>query len=471
MAARLKQNLSCPVCCEIFKDPVLLSCSHSVCKACLQQFWDSQRGSRECPVCRRAPEEWLPPNLALKNLCEAFSQDWQHVSCKLHKRKVELFCQQDQQLVCQMCRDSLLHKDHSFRSVSEAAIDVKEELMFKLQERLKAFERAKAVCDETAEYIKTQAQHTERQIQEEFAKLHHFLFDEEAARIAALREEEEQKSRTMKRTIEKMSREISSLTDTIRATEEEMEVDDITFLQNYKSTVQRAQCTLQDPETVSGALIAVAKHLGNLKFRVWEKMQEIVQYTPVTLDPNSAADTLILSEDLTGVRGTDENQQLPDNPERFDEYANILGSEGFDSGTHSWDVEVGENTWWFLGVMAESLPRKGDFNAMSGRWYICYDDGKYGAESPPLPAALIAVTQKLRRIRVQLDWDGGMLSFSDPDTNTHLYTIRHTFTERVFPYFATGCKLSPLKILPGKISVTVGQREGLSSGPSRRQFY
>ncbi|KAG5282911.1 hypothetical protein AALO_G00036090 [Alosa alosa] len=136
---------------------------------------------------------------------------------------------------------------------------------------------------------------------------------------------------------------------------------------NYKSTEKRAQCTLQDPERVSGALINVAKHLGNLKFRVWEKMQEIIQYTPVTLDPNTAADSLILSDDLTSVRHGGERQQLPDNPERFDKYASVLGSEGFNSGTHCWDVEVGENTAWSVGVMAESLQRKGSYSSMGGQ--------------------------------------------------------------------------------------------------------
>ena len=78
--------------------------------------------------------------------------------------------------------------------------------------------------------LQVQTQHTERQIKEEFENLHQFLRDEEAARLAALREEEEQKSQMMEK-IEKMSREISSLSDTIRAIEEEMGADDITFLQ------------------------------------------------------------------------------------------------------------------------------------------------------------------------------------------------------------------------------------------------
>ncbi|KAL2080869.1 hypothetical protein ACEWY4_022722 [Coilia grayii] len=469
MASKLEEDLTCAVCCDIYKDPVMLTCSHSVCKACLQQFWES-KGSRECPYCRsKCSKEFYPPNMALRNLCETFLQErsqrasaGSEVLCSLHSEKLKLFCLEDKQPVCVVCRDSKKHKNHNFSPIDEAADERKEELKITLQplqEKLKTFRDVKLLCDKTAAHIKTQVQHTEKQIREEFEKLHQFLRDEEAARIAALREEEEQKSQMMKKKIEKMSREISSLSDTIKAIEEDMKADDVTFLQvGYIPSLRNeiAQCTLQDPERLSGALINVAKHLSNLKFRVWEKMQEIVQYTPVTLDPNTANPGLILSEDLTSVRWGYEIQQLPDNPERFDKYASVLGSEGFNPGTHCWDVEVGENNNWNVGVMTESLQRKGDYSSMSGWWYVYYNDGKYGAHAPPQSSTLLTVKQKLQRIRVQLDWDRGELSFSDPDSNTHLHTLTHTFTERVYPYFST---VPTLRILPVKAAVTVEQQK------------
>ncbi|XP_041932662.1 E3 ubiquitin-protein ligase TRIM35-like [Alosa sapidissima] len=141
-----------------------------------------------------------------------------------------------------------------------------------LQNTLEDYEQVKLSCDHTAEYIKVQSNNTEKQIKEDFEKLHQFLRDEEAARISALWKEEGQKSRMMKEKIEQMVREISSLSDSIRVVKEKMGADDVSLLQNYKSTLERAQCALQNPERVSGALINVAKHLGNLKFRVWEKM-------------------------------------------------------------------------------------------------------------------------------------------------------------------------------------------------------
>ncbi|XP_063042049.1 zinc-binding protein A33-like [Engraulis encrasicolus] len=465
MASNFEEDLTCPVCCDIYKDPVILTCSHSVCKACLQQFWKG-KGSKECPYCRRKCSKGDVPNMALRNLCETFLQErsqrasaGSEVLCSLHSEKLKAFCLDDKETVCWVCRDSKKHKNHNFSPIDEAALEHKGELNIKLQPlqgELKKIEDVKLLWDQTAAHIKTQVHTTEKQIKEEFEKLHQFLRDEEAARISALKEEEEQKSQMMKTKIDKMSREISSLSGSIRAIEEEMEADDVTFLQNYKSTVKRAQCTLQNTEKLSEALINVAKHLGNLKFRVWEKMQDIVQFTPVTLDPNTAHPKLILSEDLTSVRRVDKKQQLPDNPERFDEYPCFLGSEGFNSGTHCWDVEVGDNTWWDVGVMAESLQRKGDFIFLSGQWCVHYNNGKYGQHAPPQPLTLLTVKQKLQRIRVQLDWDRGKLSFSDPDNNTHLHSFTHTFTERVFPYFGTANEC-PLRMLPVKTSIRVEQ--------------
>ncbi|XP_063042047.1 zinc-binding protein A33-like [Engraulis encrasicolus] len=470
MASKLEEDLTCPLCCDIYKDPVILMCAHSACKACLQQFWEGKR-SKECPYCRRkCSKNFDVPNIALRNLCETFLQErsqraseGSEVLCLQHREKRKLFCLEDQEAMCLICRDSKKHKNHNFSPIDEAVLEHKGELKAKLQhlqEKLKKLEEVKLLCDQTAAHIKTQVHTTEKQIKEEFEKLHQFLRDEEVARIAALMEEEEQKSQMMKEKIEKLSREISSLSESIRAIEDEMEADDVTFLQvGYTPSLWREIIIVSSPhpEKLSGALINVAKHLGNLKFRVWEKMQEIVQFTPVTLDPNTAHPLLILSEDLTSVRVGDERQQLPDNPERFDKYCNLLGSEGFNSGTHCWDVEVGDNTLWIVGVMAESLQRKGDFRSLSGRWFVGYYDGEYKAYAPPQPSTLLRVKQKLQRIRVQLDWDRGKLSFSDPDNNTHLHTFTHTFTERVFPYFSTGCNACSLKMLPVKTLIRVEQ--------------
>ncbi|XP_048095533.1 zinc-binding protein A33-like [Alosa alosa] len=434
-----EDDLSCPVCCDIFKDPVIMKCSHSVCKVCLEKFWDT-KGSRECPICRIRFTKSNPQlNLVLKNLCESYLQErsqrasaGSEVLCSLHSEKLKLFCLEDKQPVCLVCRDSRAHKNHNFSPVVEVSSDYKEELrtqLAKLKEKMKKHKETKLTCDKTAKHIKTQAQHTAKQINMEFEKLHKFLRDEEAARIAALMEEEEQKSQMMKKKIEKMSIEISSLSITITDIEEQINADDITFLQSYKSTVERAQCTLQDPERVSGALINVAKHLGNLKFRVWEKMQETAQYTPVTLDPNTAHPQLILSEDLTSVRWGDEKQQLPDNPERFDKYASVLGSEGFNSGTHCWDVEVGENTWWDVGVKAESAQRKGTYGYVSGEWCVWYKDGKYGAGAPPQPPLSSQCSRNSRGS--ECSWTGTEEScHSLTLIITHTYTLSHTLSLR-----------------------------------------
>lgn len=472
MAGRLslpEVELSCPICCDIFKDPVVLKCTHSFCSGCLQQYWGQRGRNRDCPLCRTESLDEPVASLTLKNLCDSYVQDNGGLEgppgelycdpgemCPLHGEKLKLFCLMDKEPICVVCHTSRRHKQHDCCPVGEAILDVKEEVkstLSSLQEKKEFFDKMKKTHEDTMAYIQVQARFVERRTREEFEKLRCFLQAEEEARMEALKMEEEQKSRTMRQRIEEMTNSITSLSETIRALEEELASEDISVLHKCKKLMARAKFPVEDPVMAPGALIDVAKHLGSLKYTVWERMQKIVKYTPVTLDPNTAAPWLMLSDDLTSVSDSDDKQKLPDNPERFDPDTGVLGHEGFTSGKHTWDVDVGENTAWVLGVAKKSVQRKEKVSSVMKNGYLSvyFYHKMYFAGTSPLTR--LNLKRNPQRIRVHLDCDKGRVSFHDPQDNTLIYTFKHTLTEKVFPYFWVGCKQSPLMILPQEVIV------------------
>ncbi|KAL7372583.1 hypothetical protein ABVT39_018866 [Epinephelus coioides] len=138
------------------------------------------------------------------------------------------------------------------------------------------FEKVKQFCDSSVEYIKRQRHDTEQKIRDEFGKLHQSLKTEEESRIAELKKEESQKIRMMQK-ITEVSRDTFSLSDTVKEMED-LGADD-SFIQNFKTEMEKAQNALPDPQQLPQALIDVSEHVENLQFRVLDTMLSTVKHS------------------------------------------------------------------------------------------------------------------------------------------------------------------------------------------------
>lgn len=457
-----EEDLTCPVCCDIFTDPVLLSCSHSFCRTCLKRCWDT--GMRECPVCRKkAPKSCPPSNLALKNVCEAVVEAKRKsmvvedlTSCCLHGEKLKLFCLVDKQPICVVCQSSKLHKAHDCSPIEEAVLDCKDELAISLkslQDKLEELKRIHRTSADLFTHIKSQSLEAQRVIKSQFEQLHQILNQEESARLAAVKKEEQEKVARMKDKIKELSAEVLCLSETIALIQQELKEEDMVLLKNFKETHDRSKSVPLGSDT-SGALIDVTKHLCNLKYRVWEKMLDHIDYTPVTLDPNTAHPCLILSDDLTSLHYSRQALSCPDNPERFHMSAEVVGMTMLGAGSHHWVVETESNQDWLLGVATLAVPRNREVSARpeNGFWTLCFRDGEFLAmTSPPVPLTL---SKNPKQIKVELDYNKGVVSFYDATDDTLIYKFSHAFKEPLIPYFYTQSS-HPLRIMPQKVLVTM----------------
>ncbi|XP_069044623.1 zinc-binding protein A33-like [Lepisosteus oculatus] len=207
-------------------------------------------------------------------------------------------------------------------------------------------------------------------------------------------------------------------------------------------------------KTVRRVFSEYSRKEGVTPIPVWKWIREAS--VDVTLDPNSAHPSLILSEDGKQVRLGDRRQTLPDSPQRFDPVVSVLGREGFSSGRHYWEVEVGEKTKWTLGIARESIKRKGDItlSPKNGYWTMWLRNNEYWALEDT--SVLLSLSTKPKKVGIYLNYEEGQVSFYNVETRNHIYTFNDTFTEKLYPYFNPntnddGKNSAPLIISPTEI--------------------
>ncbi|KAM7134209.1 butyrophilin subfamily 3 member A1-like [Macrochelys suwanniensis] len=167
----------------------------------------------------------------------------------------------------------------------------------------------------------------------------------------------------------------------------------------------------------------------------------------ITLNADTAHPNISIAEDKKSVKHEAQPQQVPPNPERFDSTVCVLGSEGFSSGKHYWEVDVGSSTDWDLGVARKSIERKGKLtlSPKEGFWALGLSGRDYWGKTDP--GTRVIVQKKPKKIGVYISYEEGQVTFFNVTEKSVLFTFNDcSFSGEVYPFFKNSHKETSMKI-------------------------
>ncbi|KAI4886299.1 hypothetical protein NFI96_016725 [Prochilodus magdalenae] len=501
-----KDQFLCSIGLEVLTDPVSTPCGHNFCKTCLTQYWDSTEHCH-CPFCKeiftRRPE--LKINTTLREVVDHFKKksgpekpellcdvctgvkqkalkscldcgvtfckshlephntvpklkkhklinpvkNLENYICQKHERPLELFCRDDEMYVCVFCTEGD-HKHHDTVPIEEESGEIKihlektqTEVQQMIQDRLKKIKDIKHLVElRKLEKTKTEVQ---QMIQDRLKKIKDIKHSVE-------RNTEKEKADSVKvftaliYSIERCQAELLKVMEEKQKAAERQAEDLIKDLEQEITELQRRNTELQQ-------ISHTEDHLHLLQVNLARIQQQYA--VDVTLDADTAHPKLILSDDGKQMMYGDTKQNLLDTPMRFTYHTIILGKEGFSSRRFYYEVQVSGKTRWDLGVVRESINRKGEviLSPQIGFWTVgLRNENEYKACAGP--AVLLSLREKLQKVGVFVDYEEGLVSFYDVESRSHIYSSTgQSFTEKLYPYFNPctndrGKNSAPLVISP-----------------------
>ncbi|XP_073519777.1 SPRY domain-containing protein 4 [Phyllobates terribilis] len=156
------------------------------------------------------------------------------------------------------------------------------------------------------------------------------------------------------------------------------------------------------------------------------------------LDEKTAHSSLDLFKKDTGViyriLGL-EPSKVPQNLERFREWAVVLGDTPIVSGRHYWEVTVKKSNEFRVGVADADMSRDECIGVSNRSWVFAYSHKKW---SGMVVKKIIPITNigHPSKVGLLLDYEGGKLSLVDPEKGSLVHTLNADFRGPVVPAFA-----------------------------------
>ncbi|XP_072890274.1 nuclear factor 7, brain-like [Hemitrygon akajei] len=444
----LTEELICPICLGIFNDPVSLDCGHNFCRSCITRLGKEKRNY--CPQCREVLSDRTPRvNRALANLVEKAQKlnmnpkaKGRKSLCEEHDEEFKLFCETDGKVICLICATAREHQSHNIMPLKEAVEIVKNQV----KSSINSLTKKKSVIEEMHQKqklkisgVEVQRRSLESYIKSEFARMHQILEQKQQRILGELEEEARKILNKMEKNLWEIEDYLNSVAHELSTLQKQVDQEDDVICLREKDNWKRRISEDYTLSVADGGVLPVAKFdhpfLGNTALG---ETLDVIKRVSVTLDVETAHPELEVSEDLKGLRRNPMLKIFDNNRKRFTVWGCVLGSEGFTSGRHYWEVQVVKNLGWRLGIATESVERKKDIKLTpdSGLWTIELVDDVIHVNNLTRSRCLAGVLP--RRVGVYLSYELGRVSFYDAETKFHIHTFTgNKFTEKLYPFFWT----------------------------------
>ncbi|XP_066440893.1 SPRY domain-containing protein 4 [Eleutherodactylus coqui] len=156
------------------------------------------------------------------------------------------------------------------------------------------------------------------------------------------------------------------------------------------------------------------------------------------LDEKTAHSSLDLSKKDTAViyriLGIDPSKVLQ-TPERFREWAVVLGDTPIVSGRHYWEVTVKKSNEFRIGVADADMSRDECIGVSNQSWVFAYSHKKWNGM---VVKKIIPITNigHPSKVGILLDYEGRKLSLVDSEKGSLIHTLKADFRGPVLPAFA-----------------------------------
>ncbi|XP_077429985.1 zinc finger protein RFP [Vanacampus margaritifer] len=450
LAEALTLDLHCPICLQLYSEPVSLPCGHVYCHVCIQTL--GERLDRHC--CPECQEEYQGNQAVVtcSKMCSIVE------SYKAAAGKVKLPARgtvEDEsktKLKLEVAKQSLGSEGNHFESkdisftkfglashVTDLAVQLEmaEDVLRKEKEQEAEVMAANEQLREKASEHLRQVDDVVRKYSAEVMQ----LFDDELSPgEASVSHRVGQAARLTKQLRQVLLSAESLLTEGDEgALQEGLRDLQPHIMEMTGKAIREIQGRVEskvDPVRIIPKLELMNGELRESLGAIQRFLRNALNPSEVTFDIGTAHPNLILSDDLKTVTFSAAKQSYPPSPQRFTSFFQVLSSQIFSEGDHSWEVEL-DGAPWIVGVcQSGKLERSGVSSALESNqsaWCLMWFNNLLTAFERGRGVTLKRTTMSCK-LEITLSFSSNTLSFykiSPTTGKTLVYTFEVYLTEPV----------------------------------------